>query len=139
MTKYFIKEINLTHCIASPNSNWPALVIAIPSSFCQKQTNKQKLAIIFHTVFSQTISAGIPATVTKFPDSILPSSQSFLSCLQLNDIFPVTSLLHLKCCIDSQTSLHKSLIFQHGVYHPSELWTAHIHSITDFFSACNLC
>ena len=114
-----------------------ALVIAIPSSFCQKQTNKQKLAIIFHTVLSQTISPGIPATVTNFPDSILPSSQSFLSCLQL-DIFPVTSLFHLKCCTDSQTSLHKSLILQHGVCHPSEPWTAHILSITDFFSACIL-
>ena len=110
-----------------------------PFKFCQKQTNKQKLAIIFHTVFSQTISTGIPATATKFPDSILPWSQSFLSCVQLNDIFPVTSLFHLKCCTDSQTSLHKSLNLQHGVCNPSELWTAHIHSITDFFFACILC
>ena len=136
-TVWATREV-LTHCITSPKSNCSKKqLLWLPSLQVYVKKKKKKLAIIFYTLLSQTFFPGIPATVTKFPDSILPSSQSFLSCLQL-DIFPVTSLFHLKCCTDSQTSLHKSLILQHGVCRPSEPWTAHIHSVTDFFSACIL-
>lgn len=77
--------------------------------------HKKTLVIIFDSLSFQIFSLGITATGANFPDPIPSSFQAFFSVYNLMTLFLVTTLLHLKSYLDSQFSLNKSQILQHGV------------------------